>query len=123
MHECLGRVIARMILADIIKVLEDGDLETVGREDYGTLADRLTAHPKIDPVTGEMFAFYWKQVELPYLTYQMFSKEGVLLEPVPITIPERVFIHDFAITENYAIFLDLSLMMNGKVCNIYQHEH
>jgi hypothetical protein len=52
MHECLGRVIARMILADIIKVLEDGDLETVGREDYGTLADRLTAHPKIDPVTG-----------------------------------------------------------------------
>jgi carotenoid cleavage dioxygenase-like enzyme len=107
----------------IIKVLEDGDLETVGREDYGTLADRLTAHPKIDPVTGEMFAFYWKQVELPYLTYQMFSKEGVLLEPVPITIPERVFIHDFAITENYAIFLDLSLMMNGKVCNIYQHEH
>ncbi|CAK9238338.1 unnamed protein product [Sphagnum jensenii] len=98
----------------IIKVLEDGDLETIGREDYGTLADRFTAHPKFDPVTGEMFGFYWKQMELPYLTYQMFSKEGVLLEPVPITIPECVFIHDFAITENYAIFLDLSLMMNKK---------
>jgi carotenoid cleavage dioxygenase-like enzyme len=72
---------------------------------------------------GEMFGFYWKQMELPYLTYQMFSKEGVLLEPVPITIPECAFIHDFAITENYAIFLDLSLIMNAKVCNIYQHEH
>ncbi|CAM6036841.1 unnamed protein product [Sphagnum compactum] len=105
----------------IIKVLEDGDLETIGREDYGTLADRFTAHPKIDPVTGEMFGFYWKQMEPPYLTYQMFSKEGVLLEPVPITIPECVFMHDFAITENYAIFLDLCFMMNAK--SLFEGKH
>jgi hypothetical protein len=41
------------INVDIIKVLEDGDLETLGREDYGgQLNHPLTAHPKLDPVTG-----------------------------------------------------------------------
>jgi len=39
--------------ADSIKVLENGDLETVGIEDYGQkLKHPFTAHPKIDPVTG-----------------------------------------------------------------------
>jgi carotenoid cleavage dioxygenase-like enzyme len=38
---------------DAIRVLEDGDLETVGQEDYGgKLNNNFTAHPKIDPVTG-----------------------------------------------------------------------
>jgi carotenoid cleavage dioxygenase-like enzyme len=38
---------------DAIRVLEDGDLETVGQEDYGgKLTNNFTAHPKIDPVTG-----------------------------------------------------------------------
>jgi len=39
--------------ADSIKVLENGDLHTVGIEDYGQkLNHPFTAHPKIDPVTG-----------------------------------------------------------------------
>jgi carotenoid cleavage dioxygenase-like enzyme len=41
-----------MALADAIKVLEDGDFKTMGRVNYGSPTDYLTAHPKIDPVTG-----------------------------------------------------------------------
>ncbi|KAH8953584.1 hypothetical protein BDL97_08G035300 [Sphagnum fallax] len=98
----------------VIRVLENGDLETIGRKYLNPLATRFTAHPKIDPFTGEMFGLYWDFMELPYCTYQIFSKEGILMEPVPITIPEGIMIHDFAITENYAIFLDLSLLVNPK---------
>jgi carotenoid cleavage dioxygenase len=65
---------------------------------------------------GEMFGLYWDFMEHPYCTYQIFSKEGVMMKPMPITIPKVVMIHDFAITENYAIFLDLSLLINPKVC-------
>lgn len=39
--------------ADAIRVLEDGDLETLGRFDYGARLDHpFTAHPKVDPITG-----------------------------------------------------------------------
>jgi hypothetical protein len=38
---------------DIVKVLQDGELETVGRNTYGSsLQHSFTAHPKVDPVTG-----------------------------------------------------------------------
>ena len=40
------------------------ELDTVGRNDfYGTLPGAFTAHPKVDPATGEMHAmvYAWAQ--------------------------------------------------------------
>ena len=34
-----------------------GTLETLGYADYGPLQGPFTAHPKVDPLTGEMFFF------------------------------------------------------------------
>ncbi|CAH9092012.1 unnamed protein product [Cuscuta europaea] len=98
----------------VVKVLEDGDLQTLGMLDYDErLSHPFTAHPKIDPITGEMFTFGYSTTA-PYLTYRVVSKDGVMNEPVPITIPEPVMMHDFAITENYAIFMDLPLYFRPK---------
>ncbi|XP_062115352.1 carotenoid 9,10(9',10')-cleavage dioxygenase 1-like [Humulus lupulus] len=98
----------------VLKVLEDGDLQTLGMLDYDKrLTHSFTAHPKIDPDTGEMFTFGYSQT-LPYITYRVISKDGFMHDPVPITIPDPVMIHDFAITENYAIFMDLPLIINPK---------
>ncbi|KZV27537.1 carotenoid 9,10(9',10')-cleavage dioxygenase 1-like [Dorcoceras hygrometricum] len=37
----------------VIKVLEDGDLQTIGMLDYDKrLSHSFTAHPKVDPITG-----------------------------------------------------------------------
>ncbi|PWA55735.1 carotenoid cleavage dioxygenase 1 [Artemisia annua] len=97
-----------------IKVLEDGDLQTVGLMDYDKrLSHAFTAHPKIDPVTGEMFTFGYAQAP-PYVTYRVISNNGVMNDPVPITIAESIMMHDFAITENYAIFMDLPLYFRPK---------
>lgn len=38
------------------------------------------------------------------------------MQSVPITLRESVVMHDFPITENYAIFMDLSLVTDAKVC-------
>lgn len=39
---------------DAIKVLEDGDLQTLGLLDYDKrLTHSFTAHPKVDPFTGK----------------------------------------------------------------------
>lgn len=43
---------------DVIKVLEDGDLQTLGMIDYDKrLTHSFTAHPKVDPVTGKSSLF------------------------------------------------------------------
>ncbi|KAM0924263.1 hypothetical protein ACQ4PT_004996 [Festuca glaucescens] len=98
----------------VVKVLEDGDLQTLGLLDYDKrLKHSFTAHPKVDPFTDEMFTFGYSH-EPPYCTYRVITKDGVMLDPVPITIPESVMMHDFAITENYSIFMDLPLMFRPK---------
>ncbi|KAJ8492688.1 hypothetical protein OPV22_014409 [Ensete ventricosum] len=98
----------------VVRVLEDGDLQTLGMLDYDKrLAHSFTAHPKVDPVTDEMFTFGYSHVP-PYVTYRVITKDGVMLDPVPITIPDPVMMHDFAITENYAIFMDLPLYFRPK---------
>ncbi|XXG56525.1 hypothetical protein AAC387_Pa03g3912 [Persea americana] len=98
----------------VLKVLEDGDLQTLGMLDYDKrLSHSFTAHPKVDPFTDEMFTFGYSHTP-PYVTYRVITKDGIMLDPVPITIPEPVMMHDFAITENYAIFMDLPLYFRPK---------
>ncbi|WZZ18346.1 hypothetical protein YC2023_111435 [Brassica napus] len=99
---------------DVIKVLEDGDLQTLGMIDYDKrLTHSFTAHPKVDPVTGEMFTFGYSHMP-PYLIYRVISKDGIMHDPVPITISEPIMMHDFAITENYSIFMDLPMHFRPK---------
>ncbi|KAM3733979.1 hypothetical protein ACB098_11G178400 [Castanea mollissima] len=97
-----------------VKVLEDGDLQTLGMLDYDKrLSHSFTAHPKVDPFTGEMFTFGYSHTP-PYITYRVISKDGFMHDPVPITISDPIMMHDFAITENYAIFMDLPLYFRPK---------
>ncbi|WP_174764087.1 MULTISPECIES: carotenoid oxygenase family protein [unclassified Anabaena] len=85
------------------------DLATIGEHTYNNkLVSAFTAHPKVDPVTGEMM-FFGYGFEPPYLQYGIVSAQGELLRTVPIDIPMAVMMHDFAITENYTIFMDLPL--------------
>ncbi|KAK6933811.1 Carotenoid oxygenase [Dillenia turbinata] len=111
--------------ADVVEVLEDGELQTIGLLDYDKrLAQSFTAHPKVDPFTGnnpltldikpgEMFTFGYSHTP-PYITYRVISKDGVMQDPVPITVSEPIMMHDFAITESYAIFMDLPLYFRPK---------
>ncbi|MGF1478352.1 MAG: carotenoid oxygenase family protein [Cyanophyceae cyanobacterium] len=85
-------------------------LVTVGPENYqGKLQSAFTAHPKVDSVTGEMMFFGYSISEPPYLQYSVVSAQGELQKTVPIDLPVGVVMHDFAITENYTIFMDLPL--------------
>jgi carotenoid cleavage dioxygenase len=84
----------------------DVDLSTVGLYDFGgAYGGALTAHPKLDPVTGEMLAFGYSPFP-PYLTYLIVASDGSLVRSVPIELPAPVMMHDFAITDRHAVFLD-----------------
>ncbi len=84
----------------------DHDLNTLGEYDFdGRLQGPMTAHPKVDPVSGEMLFFGYSPMA-PYLRYSEVNAAGELVHSTEIDIPAPVMMHDFMITENYAIFLD-----------------
>lgn len=87
-------------------------LETVGKFTYGDkLAHPFTAHPKIDPETGEMI-FFGYQVMSPYLQHSVVAANGTLTHTTGIALPRPVMMHDFAITKNYSLFLDLPVTLS-----------
>ena len=90
------------------------ELETMGEYTYNNkLTCPFTAHPKVDPMTGEMM-FFGYSFAPPYLQYGIISAEGEILKTTPIELPMGIMMHDFAITENYTIFMDLPLTFSPE---------
>jgi carotenoid cleavage dioxygenase len=88
------------------------ELDTVGSYNFaGRLTTAMTAHPKEDPVTGDLH-FFGYGIFAPYLTYHRLDPAGVLVESHVIDVPGPTMMHDFAITENYVIWLDLPMVFN-----------
>lgn len=103
-----------------IMALEEGhfpyvvsdELETIGPNDFGgKLKASFTAHPKTCPDTGELISFGYGMTE-PYLTYHRTSATGEMLQVEPITVKGATMVHDFNITRNHVIFMDLPALWN-----------
>ncbi|MFC3981658.1 carotenoid oxygenase family protein [Streptosporangium jomthongense] len=91
------------------------ELDTVGPCDFGgRLTTGMTAHPKLDPVTGELHFFGYGFMP-PYLTYHRLSAAGELVESREVEVPGPTMIHDFAITENHVIWLDLPVVFDMEL--------
>ncbi len=81
-------------------------LETVGEYDFGgRLRGAMTAHPRLDPRTGEMLMFGYSLFE-PYLRYHEVDPDGTLAHSIEIDLPAPVMMHDLVMTEHHAVFLD-----------------
>ena len=85
--------------------------ETIGRYDFGgALRSPMTAHPKIDPRTGEMLFFGLDLLGPTYLRFHVVDRSGKLVLSKDITLPRPVMMHDFAVTERHVVFLDLPVV-------------
>ena len=93
----------------------DGELGTVGATDFdGVLNGAFTAHPKICPVTGELLAFGYSAMP-PYLRYLRVSADGKLAQVENITVGGPTMMHDFNITRNHVVFMDLPAVFNMEL--------
>ena len=69
----------------------------------GKLPQGLCAHPKVDPLTGEMIAFRYA-FEKPFLTWSTIGRDGsVTRADQPIDVDAAYMIHDCAITHSYLV--------------------
>lgn len=97
------------------------ELATLARETFdGAVPAGTTAHPKIDPATGEMALFCYG-FQPPYLTWAMIGPDGrATRTPTPVPGLERpVMIHDMALTARYLVLIlgpltfDLAAAVSG----------
>jgi carotenoid cleavage dioxygenase len=90
------------------------ELETVGRNDFfGTLPGAFTAHPKVDPTTGEMHAvvYAWAQW-FDHVQYVRVGADGRVNRTVDIPLPGMSMVHDMSITERYVVVYDQPVLVD-----------
>lgn len=77
----------------------------------------MMAHPKIDPVSGELIFYSYFG---PDFSYFIANKKGEITHQEKIKMPFLCLMHDFAITENFSIFplfpltWDFQRLMKGE---------
>ena len=88
-------------------LMDPHTLETFEEHDFGGAmeAESFTAHPKIDPATGEMLAFsYEARGELSDdLAIHFFAADGALDRTVWVKAPAVTMMHDWAITDKHVV--------------------
>jgi carotenoid cleavage dioxygenase len=101
-----GRTYA-LVEAGSLPIELDADLESVARSDFGgTLEGGYTAHPKLDPRTGETLAITYEPGR-GALRYVVVDATGRAETRAEIPAGHQPIVHDTAFTENFVVVLDL----------------
>jgi carotenoid cleavage dioxygenase-like enzyme len=99
-----GKLLALMEAA-LPTRMHPATLATLGEHDFeGKLFGAMTAHPKMDPETGEMLFFGYSPFP-PFLQYHVADASGALVRSEVIDIPWPSMIHDFAVTRDHVVFI------------------
>ncbi|MGB3520655.1 MAG: carotenoid oxygenase family protein [Mycobacterium sp.] len=92
------------------------DLDTLGAYDFaGKLTDSMAPHPKVCPITGELHFFGYGDLAHPHINYYRAGADGAVQVRRPIDVPGLTLMHDFALTAQHVVFLDLPLVFNPQV--------
>jgi all-trans-8'-apo-beta-carotenal 15,15'-oxygenase len=83
--------------------LDPATLDTLGVEVFGGTVKAFSAHPKIDPETGELFNFGIDYGAKTTLTPYRIDK-GIVTRLPQVTLPYPVMNHDFVLTKNHLAF-------------------
>lgn len=84
------------------------DLEAQAYSDFGgTLKGSYSAHPHLDPRTGEQHAICYQGNNPGQLHHVVVDASGAVIREEPIALPHGPMIHDCAITDRFVLVLDL----------------
>ncbi|BFZ64965.1 hypothetical protein YB2330_006127 [Saitoella coloradoensis] len=79
----------------------------------GSFDEWSTAHPKVDPESGDLITFGYNIFAPPYVRYSVIGSDGRHKTfQQPLDLPESVMMHDFAVTKTQSIIFDLPLSLS-----------
>jgi len=102
--------------------LDPQTLSTKGSCSFnGSLTSNMTAHPKVDPLTGDLiyFANYPNMKFDGSIDWGVIDKSGVVTENHTIKAPYACLVHDFVVTTDFIVIpfcpltLSIDRMMQG----------
>jgi carotenoid cleavage dioxygenase len=108
-----GRLLATWYESGRPYAINPETLETIGIETFGgKLDDKISAHSKVDPVTGELIFFSYGD-KPPWMQYGVVKPNGDV-HHVEIALPGPRRPHDIGVTTNYSILHDFPVFVNEE---------
>ena len=93
----------------------DEELNTIAHDPFGgTLHHSFSAHPHLDPDSGEMHAICYKGDVQDTIWHVVVDASGTVTREEPVSVQHGPMIHDCMITKNYIIILDLPCTFSMK---------
>lgn len=109
-----GRTLA-LVEAGSCPVELSEDLDGQRYDDFGgTLEAAFTAHPHLDPLTGEHHAICYDARVQNEIRHVVIDRAGKVVRELPIAVKHGPSIHDCALTARYAVILDLPVTFSMK---------
>lgn len=79
-----------------------------------TLTGSFTAHPHLDPLTGEQHAIAYEATDPGSVRHIVISPDGLVVREEPIAVQHGPSIHDCAITARHVVVMDLPVTFSMK---------
>ena len=109
-----GRTFA-IVEAGGFPVEMSAELDTIAHNPFdNTLNHAFSAHPHLDPATGEMHAICYDAPVMDTVWHVVLDKEGKVRREEPIPVRQGPSIHDCQITENHVLVFDLPATFSMK---------
>lgn len=91
------------------------DIKSIGHDNFdGQLTHNCSAHPKVDRRAGQFLVFGTAR-DGPFAEYTLFNKDKKKENYLKITLDGQRMLHDFGVTEKYAILPDLPMELNPQL--------
>ena len=91
------------------------ELETISHYPFdNTLDNGFSAHPHIDPKTGDAHAIVYDAPVMDRIWHVVVGSDGLVKRQEPIEVEHGPSVHDCQITENYVLVFDLPATFSMK---------
>jgi len=89
------------------------ELENLGECQFsGAQLNGYSAHPKVDPISGELHAASYNWSAPNVIEYTVLGTQGTVDRQELVPVPGSPMVHDISLTEKYAVFYDLPVVFN-----------